>query len=152
MQKISAILLVLLCACLIVTADQIPGQLKTEGEVDSYSYYYTGKFNQNTYMSFLHKETWTTNIFQVAMRVAGPGADQCKSVIIEVVNPTVEDFDAPVVMVSLDGLMDDSVRARKFKLQMKKREQGWWEVSYAEQAQSCWPGRGHQEFSGDPCK
>ena len=126
-------------------------ELKTEGIVSSYSDYYVGKFNQNSYQSFLHKQMWTTDMLQVALKIPGTSLNECKSVIIEILKPSAEESETSVILITLDGLMDDSVRAKKYKLNMKRREEGWWEVSQAKQAQSCWPQRGHQEFSGDPC-
>jgi len=136
---------------LLASAEEATTELRTEGPVESYSEYYVGKVNQNNYLSFLHKEMWTTDMIQVALKIPGIGLTECKSVIIEIERPSAEDPETSVVLITLDGLMDDSVRAKKYKMHMKKREEGWWEVNQAEQAQSCWPERGHQGFSGDPC-
>jgi hypothetical protein len=54
------------------------------------------------------------------------------------------------VTVTLDRLLDDSVRAQRFVLAFLK-EGGQWRLESAVSAQRCRPGRGHQGFSPEPC-
>ena len=51
----------------------------------------------------------------------------------------------------LDGLLDDSVRARRYDLGLSRRPDGTWRVDDASWAQRCQSGRGHQAFSPEPC-
>jgi hypothetical protein len=51
----------------------------------------------------------------------------------------------------IDGLADDSVRARSYELSFTRRDDGTWKVDSAEWAQRCHEGRGHQDFSAEPC-
>jgi len=51
----------------------------------------------------------------------------------------------------IDGLGDDSVRARRYELTFTRRDDGTWKVESAHWAQRCHEGRGHQDFSSEPC-
>jgi hypothetical protein len=51
----------------------------------------------------------------------------------------------------LDGLFDDSVRSRRYDAELRKLGDGSWELLSATWAQRCRAGRGHQDFSPEPC-
>lgn len=51
----------------------------------------------------------------------------------------------------IDGLGDDSVRARRYELTFTRRADGTWQIDSATWTQRCHEGRGHQEFSAAPC-
>jgi hypothetical protein len=51
----------------------------------------------------------------------------------------------------LDGLFDDSVRARRYDLTLSRRPDGTWRIDTARWAQRCQPGRGHQAFTPALC-
>ena len=51
----------------------------------------------------------------------------------------------------LDGLLDDSVRARRYDFTLSRRRDRTWRIDAASWAQRCQKGRGHQSFSSDPC-
>ena len=51
----------------------------------------------------------------------------------------------------VDGLGDDSVRARRYELAFSRREDGTWKIESASWVQRCHEGRGHQDFSAEPC-
>jgi hypothetical protein len=53
--------------------------------------------------------------------------------------------------LTLDGLMDDSVRAQRYELELTRRGDGTWKVAAASWSQRCQPNRGHQTFSPEPC-
>jgi hypothetical protein len=54
------------------------------------------------------------------------------------------------VVVTLDGLMDDSVRSERWILTFTP-DGDVYELSAAEWAQRCQPGRGHEGFTPEPC-
>jgi hypothetical protein len=54
------------------------------------------------------------------------------------------------VVVTLDGLFDDSVRAERWTLTFTP-EGDVYELTAAAWAQRCQPGRGHQAFTPEPC-
>ena len=55
-----------------------------------------------------------------------------------------------VVVVTLDGLLDDSVRAERWTLDFDQEGDGY-VLTRALREQRCQPGRGHQGFSPDTC-
>ena len=59
--------------------------------------------------------------------------------------------DTGSVSLLIDGLGDDSVRARRYELALTRREDGTWRIDSASWAQRCHEGRGHQDFSPEPC-
>ena len=54
------------------------------------------------------------------------------------------------VVVTLDGLQDDSVRAQRWTLTFTP-DGDVYELTAAEWAQRCQPGRGHQDFTPEAC-
>ena len=54
------------------------------------------------------------------------------------------------VVVTLDGLLDDSVRAERWTLRFEEDADAH-VLTAALREQRCQPGRGHQEFSADDC-
>jgi hypothetical protein len=51
----------------------------------------------------------------------------------------------------LDGLLDDSIRARRYNLTLSRRDDGTWRIDSGSWAQRCREERGHQAFSPAPC-
>ena len=68
-----------------------------------------------------------------------------------VVKADPEGGNRAVVTVSLDGLLDDSVRATRYALELARARDGTWRLLSARFAQRCARGRGHQEFSPSLC-
>jgi hypothetical protein len=54
------------------------------------------------------------------------------------------------VILTEDGLPDDSIRAVRYALEFRRRDRRW-ELESARRTQRCQPGRGHQGFSPKPC-
>jgi hypothetical protein len=54
------------------------------------------------------------------------------------------------VAVTLDGLLDDSVRAERWTLTFEPEGDGF-RLTSAAWAQRCQTGRGHEDFSPEPC-
>jgi hypothetical protein len=63
--------------------------------------------------------------------------------------------EAPVaatVNVTLDGLLDDSVRGEEHVLTFRRDpESRRWRLEKATSKVRCWSGRGHADFSTAPC-
>ncbi|MDP9286459.1 MAG: hypothetical protein M3P41_16105, partial [Actinomycetota bacterium] len=55
------------------------------------------------------------------------------------------------VVVTLDGLLDDSVRATRYTIELQRDADGMWRLRAADWAAQCQPGRGHQDFSPKLC-
>jgi hypothetical protein len=54
------------------------------------------------------------------------------------------------VTVTLDRLLDDSVQTRRYELELS-RDGEVWRLDRASWAQRCRSGRGHQDFTPEPC-
>jgi hypothetical protein len=61
-----------------------------------------------------------------------------------------EGGDTAEMTATLDGLLDDSIRAERYVLELERREDVW-RLRSARWAQRCWPDRGHQDFSPELC-
>ena len=70
---------------------------------------------------------------------------------IERVNVSPESFDTTQVTIINKGLLDDSVKAVKYKLTLNKVDSVW-VIDSAVKVFKCWKGRGHEDFSSEPCK
>ena len=55
------------------------------------------------------------------------------------------------VIVTLDGLPDDSVRSERWTLEFEEGEGGVFELTAATRELRCRPGRGHAAFAPEPC-
>ena len=55
------------------------------------------------------------------------------------------------VVVTLQGLLDDSVRDARYTIELQEDDSGAWRLRTAEWAQRCQAGRGHQDFSPQRC-
>jgi hypothetical protein len=65
---------------------------------------------------------------------------------------TAGESQSPVtVEVTLDGLLDDSLRAQRYVLVFDLVADDDWRLTSAVATQRCQPGRGHQDFSAEPC-
>ncbi|HXG76637.1 MAG TPA: hypothetical protein VNJ53_08710 [Gaiellaceae bacterium] len=54
------------------------------------------------------------------------------------------------VVVTLDGLLDDSVAAERWTLELAEAGEGY-ELTGARRELRCQPGRGHEGFAPEPC-
>jgi len=59
--------------------------------------------------------------------------------------------DDSKVVATLNGLLDDSVSAARYTIDLHRDGQKLWSVRAASWAQVCRPARGHQDFSFKPC-
>ena len=59
--------------------------------------------------------------------------------------------DSASATLLVEGLADDSVRARRYELTFTRRDDGTWKIESASWTQRCQEGRGHQDFSAEPC-
>lgn len=61
-----------------------------------------------------------------------------------------QDGNQWVIMVTYNGLYDDSVKASRVQTTAIYKE-GKWIKSDIFRSQQCWPGRGHEDFSSELC-
>lgn len=124
-------------------------KLSTEGKVESYEKMNVMDFNKSIAQAFSKNETWTNSPTLVALTFVGD-FDEIKSRIIEIVAPFMAD-NAVTLMITDDGIADDSVRSQKYKIELKKNESDFWEITSAQKTWRCWQDRGHQDYSVKPC-
>jgi len=55
------------------------------------------------------------------------------------------------VTATFDGLLDDSVRAERYVLELERADDGTWHLVSAALGRRCQAGRGHQAFTPAPC-
>ena len=55
------------------------------------------------------------------------------------------------VVTTLEGLLDDSVKASRYTVELQRNDAMQWRLRAAEWAQSCQAGRGHQDYSPEAC-
>ena len=92
-------------------------------------------------------EPWERDLTQLANRFLAPREQESGSRSVQATSTG----DTGSVSVLIDGLGDDSVRARRYELALTRREDGSWRIDSARWAQRCHEGRGHQDFSPEPC-
>ena len=62
-----------------------------------------------------------------------------------------EGMGPQTVIVTLDGLLDDSVRAERWTLGFEQRDDETYVLTAALREQRCQQGRGHRDFSAETC-
>lgn len=55
------------------------------------------------------------------------------------------------VVATLEGLLDDSVRAVRYTVELQRDKSQQWRLRAADWAQRCQAGRGHQDYAPKPC-
>ena len=56
-----------------------------------------------------------------------------------------------VLLFTQMGLLDDSVRGMRHRLEFEPQG-GLWQLTWTGRQVTCWPGRGHQDWSTQPCQ
>jgi hypothetical protein len=59
--------------------------------------------------------------------------------------------DQAHVVVTLQGLLDDSVQGVRYTIDLRQDPSNAWRLTDAQIEQRCQPGRGHQRFSTERC-
>ena len=96
------------------------------------------------------EEPWERDLAATASEYVGPDASEASSTSFQATSGP-EGGGPTNASLLLDGLLDDSVRARRFDLTLARRADGTWRIDSAFWAQRCQEGRGHQSFSPAPC-
>ena len=92
-------------------------------------------------------EAWERDIEQVTARFVQQGEADAGSRSFQ----GTSNGDAASTSLLLDGLFDDSIRARRYELTLSRRPDGTWRIDAARWAQRCQEGRGHQAFTPALC-
>ena len=94
-------------------------------------------------------EPWERDLASTAAAFVDAGAGDATRTSFESTSRD-EGATATATLV-LDGLLDDSVRARRYDFELRRRGDRTWELIAATWAQRCRQGRGHQDFSPELC-
>ena len=95
-------------------------------------------------------EAWVKSPLQVALKLVGDN-QECRQRNIEI-KSTPEAFRDAHVVITEDGFLDDSVRGVRYELKLRRSPRGEWQVQAAAKTWRCWEGRGHQDYSTEPCQ
>ena len=102
----------------------------------------------NAYLGSI-SESWERDLASVVGSFVAAGETDASSRSFEAT--TRGEGSAATATLVLDGLFDDSVRARRYDAELRKLGDGTWELVSATWSQRCRAGRGHQGFSTDLC-
>ena len=106
-------------------------------------------FNKTVVEAAGKSEAWTMDPVLVALKLTGPSEGMTQN--IERVYGSAESPDAAEVMITNEKLPDDSVMGQRFVIVLGKNDDGSWTVKRAGKAVKCQEGRGHQDYSKEPC-
>ena len=107
------------------------------------------EFNETVAEAAGKSEAWTMDPVLVALKLAGPSEGMTQN--IERVYGSAESPDAAKVVITNEKLPDDSVMGQRFVIVLGKNDDGSWTVKRAGKAVKCQEGRGHQDYSKEPC-
>ena len=96
------------------------------------------------------QEPWERAPLTVATEFLRPDEREPSAASIEVVVPP-EGGETARVVATFDRLLDDSIRAQRYELELTKRADGTWRLRSARYAQRCQLGRGHDDFTPAAC-
>jgi hypothetical protein len=108
-----------------------------------------GEFND-----FVAEErpAFATSALRTAVEFAHAGdGDAATTSVVAFEGPEGNASEASVV-VTREGLADDSVRALRYVIALERAGDGTWRLRSARSLQRCQPERGHQEFSTKLCR
>jgi hypothetical protein len=107
-------------------------------------------FNRKVRIAARNREFWVKMPTLVAANFAG-AFSETKKRTVEIISPSAESSRSLEVILTDDGIADESVRSVQYKLKLRVDSAGIWYVTTAGKAQRCWQGRGHQDYSSAPC-
>ncbi len=107
------------------------------------------EFNKTVVEAAGKSEAWMMDPVLVALKLTGPSEGMTQN--IERVYGSAESPDAAEVMITNEKLPDDSVMGQRFVIVLGKNDDGSWTVKRAGKAVKCQEGRGHQDYSKEPC-
>ena len=128
-------------------------QLQTEGRVEPYRVQDVASFNLSVRSAHQSADGgWTATPLGVVSRYLGDVSSETRSAIVEVVRPSAEAHDRILVMVTREGLLDDSVRGTKDRLELVRDPAGFWSIAAALRAWAYQPSRGRAEYHSEPSR
>jgi hypothetical protein len=108
-----------------------------------------GNFNKTIQMARENNEEWVSDPVMVSLLFTGAADSMTQT--IERKYPSAESRSTATVTITNEKLMDDSISGVKYKVDLKKNENGTWNILSVGKAIKCWKGRGHADYSSEPC-
>ncbi len=108
------------------------------------------KYNRNIELANRNRESWTRSAAHVVVELSGEMQD-LKTRIISFEYPSSELSNSVTAVITDDGLLDDSIRSKRLRLELRRDGAGVWKVTSAQESWACQQGRGHQDYSGVSC-
>lgn len=105
-------------------------------------------FNETVAKAKAAGETWVSDPIMVVRRFADWGGERQG---VWVVSGTGERPSRYEVVAIADGFLDDSVRGERLDVSLEMASDQSWRIAGARVSWRCWPGRGHETYSTDPC-
>jgi hypothetical protein len=94
-------------------------------------------------------EPWERDLASVVSAFVDAGATDSALRTFDAVSRD-EGANATATLI-LQGLFDDSIRALRYDAELRRRQNGTWELLSATWSQACRAARGHQAFTPEPC-
>jgi len=126
------------------------GENPGTGNNNSYQTVNINRFNRIIDIANRNRETWVRSPSQTVYKLIGEIQD-AKSRVIRFEFPSAEGSNSITAVITEDGLLDDSTRSQRLRLQLGRDSSGIWKVISGRQSWRCQQGRGHQNFSAVPC-
>ena len=98
-----------------------------------------------------NRQSWVKSPSQTVYKLIGEIQD-AKSRMIRFQFPSAEGSNKMTAVITEDGLLDDSTRSQRLRLQLTRERSGTWKVTSGRQSWRCQQNRGHQDFSAVPCR
>jgi hypothetical protein len=112
-----------------------------------------GPFNESLTAAQGKKEPWSEDPVSIALRFADVDFRLPESLEFSQSRVTIQPEGVSLkVTVETTGLRDDSIEGQKVTVVLRRSGGGAWSVISASRGQRCWPGRGHTNYSAEPCQ
>lgn len=108
-----------------------------------------GNFNKIVLSASANGEEWTVDPVLVSLKFIAPSEGMTQTIERSYDNP--ESPKIAQVTITNEKLMDDSVMGIRYKLVLNRNENGSWVIDSSGKAIKCWKGRGHPDYSKEPC-
>jgi hypothetical protein len=127
-------------------AGDIEEPLKADIEYENIEH---GNFNKIVLPASAKGEEWTADPVLVSLKFIGPSEGMTQTIERSYDNP--ESPKTAQVIITNEKLLDDSVMGVRYKLVLNRNENGSWVIERSGKAIKCWKGRGHANYSKEPC-
>jgi hypothetical protein len=102
-------------------------------------------------------ETWPASrryetLVQAALTLVGNLENLPWKTSVEVFKTDPQIHDGVTMIITRDGLRDESMRSEKYRMQLEWVSPGNWKAVKTLRTQRCWPGRGHERYEPTPCR